>query len=97
MICHVEIPVIDIQRSGATMLRQLDEACRDWGFFQITNHGVSADLVASMHRAMREFFALPLEAKRAIERTATNSWGFYDRDADHGEEVQISHYRAPLD
>jgi isopenicillin N synthase-like dioxygenase len=76
----VEIPVIDIQRSDADIQRQLDAACRDWGFFQITNHGVSDDLIAAMHRAMRDFFALPLEAKHAIERTATNSWGFYDRE-----------------
>jgi hypothetical protein len=33
-----------------------------------------------MHRAMRAFFALPLAARRAIERTAANSWGFYDRE-----------------
>jgi isopenicillin N synthase-like dioxygenase len=76
----VEIPVIDIHRQDAATLRQLDAACREWGFFQITNHGISEDLIASTHRAMREFFALPLDAKRAIERTATNSWGFYDRE-----------------
>ena len=29
---------------------------------------------------MREFFALPDADKRGIERTATNSWGFYDRE-----------------
>jgi hypothetical protein len=29
---------------------------------------------------MREFFALPLAEKRAVERTATNAWGFYDRE-----------------
>jgi isopenicillin N synthase-like dioxygenase len=74
----VEIPIIDIQR--ADTVRQLDAACREWGFFQITNHGVSDDLIAAMHRAMAEFFALPIEAKHAIERTATNAWGFYDRE-----------------
>ena len=76
----MDIPVINIQHPDADTRRQLDAACRDWGFFQITNHGVSDDLIASMHRAMRAFFALPLAAKRAIERTATNSWGFYDRE-----------------
>jgi isopenicillin N synthase-like dioxygenase len=76
----VEIPVIDIQRADTDTLRQLDAACREWGFFQITNHGVSDDLIAAMHAAMRGFFALPLEEKRAIERTATNAWGFYDRE-----------------
>ena len=29
---------------------------------------------------MREFFALPLADKLAIERTGDNPWGFYDRE-----------------
>jgi isopenicillin N synthase-like dioxygenase len=29
---------------------------------------------------MRAFFAMPLAAKRAIERTAANPWGFYDQE-----------------
>jgi isopenicillin N synthase-like dioxygenase len=29
---------------------------------------------------MHAFFALPAERKRAIERTATNPWGFFDRE-----------------
>ncbi len=33
-----------------------------------------------MHTNMRAFFALPDADKRAIERTATNSWGYYDRE-----------------
>ena len=76
----MEIPVIDIHQPDGDTLRHLDAACREWGFFQITNHGVSDDLIAAMHRAMHEFFALPIETKRGIERTATNSWGFYDRE-----------------
>jgi isopenicillin N synthase-like dioxygenase len=76
------IPVIDIRRldSDAAALRQVHEACRDWGFFQIVGHGVPDELIDAMHAAMRSFFALPLDEKRAIERTATNSWGFYDRE-----------------
>ncbi len=76
------IPVIDIRRldDDAGALRQVHEACRDWGFFQIVGHRVPADLLTATHAAMRAFFQLPIEAKRAIERTATNSWGFYDRE-----------------
>jgi isopenicillin N synthase-like dioxygenase len=76
------IPVIDISRldDDPRALRQIHEACRDWGFFQIVGHGVPASLLAATHAAMRSFFALPIEAKRALERTATNSWGFFDRE-----------------
>ena len=76
------IPVIDISRldDDPRALRQIHEACRDWGFFQIVGHDVPADLLHAMHAGMRAFFSLPDDAKRAIERTATNSWGFFDRE-----------------
>jgi isopenicillin N synthase-like dioxygenase len=76
------IPVIDIGRleRDDAALAQVHEACRDWGFFQIVGHGVPDALRTATHTAMRAFFALPLAVKRAIERTATNSWGFYDRE-----------------
>jgi len=76
------IPVIDIGRldDDPLVLRQIHEACRDWGFFQIVAHGVPRRLLDATDAAMRAFFALPMHAKRAIERTATNSWGYYDRE-----------------
>jgi isopenicillin N synthase-like dioxygenase len=75
------IPVIDVARlARTTTLAELDEACRSWGFFQVTNHGIDAAAVANLHAAMREFFALPMDTKRAILRTQDNPWGFYDRE-----------------
>ena len=61
-------------------LETLDRACREWGFFELTNHPISADLCAAMLHQMEHFFALPVVAKQACERTAENHWGFYDRE-----------------
>jgi len=82
MTAHAGIPIIDIRRldDDPTALREIDRACREWGFFQVVGHGVPAELLEATHASMREFFALPLADKRAIERTATNAWGFYDRE-----------------
>ena len=76
------IPVIDIGRldNDAFVLRQIHQACRDWGFFQIVGHGVPRELIEATHAGMHAFFALPQAEKRSIERTATNSWGYYDRE-----------------
>jgi isopenicillin N synthase-like dioxygenase len=75
------IPVIDIARlNSATTLSELDHACQTWGFFQITNHGIRDEVIADLHGAMHEFFALPMERKRAISRSRENPWGFYDRE-----------------
>jgi isopenicillin N synthase-like dioxygenase len=74
------VPTIDVQVPSGDMLRRLDAACRDWGFFQIVGHGIDPLLLDELQDRMRAFFALPLARKRAVERTATNAWGFYDRE-----------------
>ncbi len=76
------IPVIDIHHleDDPDVLREIDAACRDWGFFQVTGHGVPGAVIDAAHTSMRAFFSLPVEEKLAIERTATNSWGYYDRE-----------------
>ena len=75
------VPIIDIAKiNDAQTLSELDVACRDWGFFQIVNHGIEDhDLQRILERA-RTFFGLPIEHKRAISRTAENPWGFYDKE-----------------
>ena len=82
MTASTHIPVIDIHNleHDPEVLYQVHQACRDWGFFQIVGHSVPADLLDATHASMRAFFALPIEEKHAIERSATNSWGFYDRE-----------------
>jgi isopenicillin N synthase-like dioxygenase len=75
------IPVIDIEHlRDAETLETLDTACREWGFFQVINHGIPQDNLDAILTQARDFFALPLAAKRALSRTAENSWGFYDKE-----------------
>lgn len=74
------VPVIDIAVWDDESRSALDAACRDWGFFQIVGHGIDGALTGAVLEQMRRFFALPDASKRAIERTATNAWGYYDRE-----------------
>jgi isopenicillin N synthase-like dioxygenase len=75
------LPIIDIGDLDAVETRRaIDAACREWGFFQIVGHGLDDGVAAALRREMRAFFALPIEAKHAIARTAENPWGFYDRE-----------------
>ena len=75
------IPVIDINRiDHHDTLAAIDLACREWGFFQVVNHGIPGDVIETMSREMHAFFAQPLEFKRAISRTEKNPLGFYDRE-----------------
>src|SRR5690606_24138724 len=55
------LPVIDVSDlSRAKTLVEIDAACRDWGFFQITGHGIDERITAALKRQMRAFFAQPL-------------------------------------
>jgi isopenicillin N synthase-like dioxygenase len=75
------IPVIDIADLGRpSALRAIDGACRHWGFFQVTNHGIDASVLAGLMRVAHAFFAQPSNVKRRILRTAENPWGFYDQE-----------------
>lgn len=65
------IPTIDFsqlisanssERSKA--IQQLGEACRDWGFFMLINHGVPETLRDELLRASQSFFDLTEEEKR---------------------------------
>jgi flavonol synthase len=48
------------------------DAAREWGLFQVVNHGVPAAAVSELQRVGRAFFALPREEK---ERHCTGSFG----------------------
>uniref|UniRef100_M8CQV1 Putative Flavonol synthase/flavanone 3-hydroxylase n=1 Tax=Aegilops tauschii TaxID=37682 RepID=M8CQV1_AEGTA len=64
------IPVIDLgvllngnaeQRSQAT--RELGQACEDWGFFMVINHGVPEALQEEVMEACKELYSLPRDEK----------------------------------
>jgi len=75
------IPVIDIHElKNCETLASLDTACREWGFFQVINHGIPEEAIANTLAAAHAFFAQPISVKRLISRTRENPWGFYDRE-----------------
>ncbi|GAB4521214.1 MAG: isopenicillin N synthase family oxygenase [Haliangiales bacterium] len=69
------LPVIDMTpllahsdgRARAAVVRAIEAACRDSGFFYVTGHGVTHACVERLEAASRRFFALPHADKMAIE------------------------------
>ena len=76
----VAVPVIDLGAGEAEVVARVDEAASQFGFFQITNHGIEPALIDEVWAATRAFFALPMEAKRELLRTRENTRGYYDRE-----------------
>jgi isopenicillin N synthase-like dioxygenase len=75
------VPVIDVtELQSPAALDAIDRACRDWGFFQVTGHGIDPLLISSVFDVARAFFAQPDDEKRRLLRDAENPWGYYDRE-----------------
>ncbi|XP_010063357.2 flavonol synthase/flavanone 3-hydroxylase [Eucalyptus grandis] len=59
----VTVPVISLSQPHHALIREIHEACRDWGFFLVTDHGIPPELIGQLQEAGREFFRLPQEEK----------------------------------
>ncbi|PON84996.1 Oxoglutarate/iron-dependent dioxygenase [Trema orientale] len=44
-------------------LEKLHSSCKDWGVFQLVNHGVSPSLMEKLNHEIEAFFKLPMEEK----------------------------------
>jgi len=69
-----EIPIIDLRDAFSEELelrkrvaRKIYDACVRCGFFYIKNHGVDEGIMKDIFSAAKEFFALPLQEKMAID------------------------------
>ncbi|RWW26927.1 hypothetical protein GW17_00008665 [Ensete ventricosum] len=79
------LPVVDLaglsggaEERLATMLA-VSGACRDWGFFQVVNHGVSPELMEGMREVWRSFFQLPMAEKQAYANSPKTFEGYGSR------------------
>ncbi|WJX57919.1 hypothetical protein P8452_43426 [Trifolium repens] len=74
-----KFPIIDLGKlscEDANELEKLDNACKDWGFFQLINHGVSSSLIENVKIGIQEFFNLPMEEKKKFWQTKEEMQGF---------------------
>lgn len=74
---HEEIPVIDMAACNLdgdvvdvtameTVVAQVRDACLNWGFFEIINHGVEEELLSRVLRQATRFFTLPYLDKMKV-------------------------------
>ena len=62
----VKLPMIDMAQplnSVSSDLSSLSEALKTWGFFHITNHGISKDLFTKLQTLSNHLFSLPSDTK----------------------------------
>lgn len=80
------VPVIDIKPLADRSPRHddtitaIEAACREYGLFHITGHGIPSDLIERVWCETKRFFALPEDAKHAVSRSKENARGWYNRE-----------------
>ena len=97
------IPIIDLSPLdgvGPSRTLEIDgiaEAVHDCGFFQVTDHGLSDDLIDRVWAQTRTFFGLPMDVKRTLARTRENPRGYYDRELTKNRRdlKEVSDFAAP--
>ncbi|CAK8567161.1 unnamed protein product [Lathyrus sativus] len=74
-----QFPVIDLGKllsEDSSELEKLDHACKEWGFFQLINHGVNRSLVENVKIDVHEFLNLPVEEKTKFRQIPEDMEGF---------------------
>ncbi|GAV75494.1 2OG-FeII_Oxy domain-containing protein/DIOX_N domain-containing protein [Cephalotus follicularis] len=85
-VSQANIPVIDLQNLLSdsqtlrdTTLTHILGACREWGFFQVVNHGVDRELMKRTREVWLEFFNLPLDVKQVYANAPSTYEGYGSR------------------
>lgn len=60
----IELPVIDLSAERSEVSKLIVEACEEYGFFKVINHGVSDDIIGQMEEEGLNFFTKPLSEKQ---------------------------------
>ncbi|XP_074310254.1 putative 2-oxoglutarate-dependent dioxygenase SLC1 [Silene latifolia] len=64
---NIRLPVLDFAElqgpNRSQLLNALANACEQYGFFQVVNHGIPIDIINSMIRLCKSFFELPFEER----------------------------------
>lgn len=83
---ELNIPIIDLYGliNGDTsaqkaIMDEISSACREWGFFQLVNHGISHELVDGAREIWRDFFHQPMDVKQNYANTPKTYEGYGSR------------------
>lgn len=65
----LEVPVIDMSDpEEEKVMKKIAEASREWGIFQVVNHGIPNEVIRELQRVGKEFFELPQAEKEAVAK-----------------------------
>ncbi|KAK4589484.1 hypothetical protein RGQ29_020169 [Quercus rubra] len=94
----VTVPVISLSQPHDVVVKEVAEACQEWGFFLITDHGISPSLIQRLKEVGQEFFELPQEEKEAYaNEAASGKFEGYGGWIDYYFHVMASAFKVNYD
>ncbi|XP_039009104.1 protein SRG1-like [Hibiscus syriacus] len=84
------LPIIDMNRfvpgkDFDAELEKLHSTCKDWGFFQLVNHGVNSSILKEVKEEVEGFYKLPLEEKMKYKMREGDAEGYGNIERDEGK------------
>ncbi|XP_021746369.1 gibberellin 3-beta-dioxygenase 1-like [Chenopodium quinoa] len=70
----ISVPVIDLDDPNVVNL--IFKACETWGMFQVTNHGISKEVLDQVEFRAKSLFNLPFEQKMKVVRPPDGATGY---------------------
>lgn len=70
----------DVPAAKEALVAEIREASKNWGFFQVINHGVPLEKREKLELAAKKFFAQSTDEKRKVRRDEKNPLGYYDTE-----------------
>lgn len=65
----LEVPVIDVRGEEETVVRLISEASKEWGIFQVVEHGIPNEVISKLQQVGKQFFELPKEERELVAKT----------------------------
>nr|XP_010933629.1 1-aminocyclopropane-1-carboxylate oxidase isoform X2 [Elaeis guineensis] len=70
---NLDLPLIDLSSTDrAAAARSIRQACVEYGFFYLINHGIEDGVFRKLFEESKKFFSLPLDEKMKLERNGAH-------------------------
>ncbi|XP_065175726.1 uncharacterized protein LOC135805592 [Sycon ciliatum] len=83
-----KLPIIDLRCDDKTTATALRQACVEFGFFYIVNHGITDEQFAELFEQAKLFFALPLEEKERCNIDRSTNRGYIEYGSERNNPVK---------
>ncbi|XP_044482071.1 feruloyl CoA ortho-hydroxylase F6H1-3-like [Mangifera indica] len=74
ILAHESIPLMDMSKwDDSQVAKSICDAAENWGFFQVVNHCVPAEVLEGVKEATHRFFGLPADEKKKYSKELSPS------------------------